>query len=223
MILSLFDDLIYGAYAMVYNVIYNDPSRRHNIIDSWVYWDDVFTVEEIDTIVKDCTSKEVIPGKIFGSANDKNAVIDEQVRKSNIGWNCRTIENGWIFDRMNTVLQVMNERYYNLDLNGYDSFQYTEYDGNTSGHYDWHMDINLGYDSNITAGIRKLSMSILLNDDFEGGEFMINTGNQDEPLIIPTKSSRAIIFPSWIPHRVAPVTSGIRRSLVVWVVGPKFI
>ncbi|MBI4521691.1 MAG: 2OG-Fe(II) oxygenase, partial [Gemmatimonadetes bacterium] len=33
---------------------------------------------------------------------------------------------------------------------------------------------------------------------------------------------QAFLFPSYIGHRVTPVTRGIRRSLVTWCVGPAF-
>jgi PKHD-type hydroxylase len=84
------------------------------------------------------------------------------------------------------------------------------------------MDICLGKQKEPSALVRKLSLSLLLNDDFEGGEFHINQGNEKQPIIVPTKKGRAILFPSFMIHRVTPVTKGIRRSLVVWVLGPKF-
>ena len=31
-----------------------------------------------------------------------------------------------------------------------------------------------------------------------------------------------VAFPSYVMHRVTPVTSGTRKSLVAWVAGPKF-
>lgn len=207
---------------MPYNAIYNDPIRRSNVTDTWVYWDDIFNTEELNGIIEFCSNNDISPGKVFNSDTNGEEVYDK-IRTSDVGWYHRTTDTEWIFDRMNMVLQVMNERYYNFDLNGYDSFQYTEYDSLKSGHYDWHMDMHIGQDSNVFGGTRKLSMSILLNDDFKGGEFMFNVSNQDKPLVIPTKPGRAIIFPSWMLHRVAPVTDGKRRSIVVWVVGPKFI
>ena len=73
--------------------------------------------------------------------------------------------------------------------------------------------------------IRKLSITMLLNEpgiDFEGGGFEINNGRESESLKVETKRGRIIAFPSFMIHRVAPVTKGTRKSLVVWVLGPKF-
>ncbi len=55
----------------------------------------------------------------------------------------------------------------------------------------------------------------------EGGEFQVKTNN-DEAQTLETKQGRAWFFPSYTLHRVAPVTKGIRRSLVLWVGGPAF-
>jgi PKHD-type hydroxylase len=31
-----------------------------------------------------------------------------------------------------------------------------------------------------------------------------------------------IAFPSYVLHRVTPIIAGTRKSLVVWITGPKF-
>jgi PKHD-type hydroxylase len=108
-------------------------------------------------------------------------------------------------------------------LNGYDSFQYTEYQAFEGGKYDFHMDTIMG--KNKPANMpetRKLSVTLVLNDDFEGGEFYMNNGQEKDAELIPTGKGRLILFPSFLIHRVAPVTKGVRKSLVVWVNGPKF-
>ena len=70
---------------------------------------------------------------------------------------------------------------------------------------------------------RKLSLSMLLSDpsEFEGGEFQVKT-DDDNVKQLETVKGRAWFFPSYTLHRVAPVTKGVRRSLVLWVGGPPF-
>jgi len=70
---------------------------------------------------------------------------------------------------------------------------------------------------------------MLLNDDFTGGEFQIETkipfpdGDESERYeTIPLKKGSILVFHSDIPHRVKPVLSGTRKSLVVWANGPYF-
>jgi PKHD-type hydroxylase len=84
------------------------------------------------------------------------------------------------------------------------------------------MDMAMGHEQPGVAEIRKLSLTLLLDDEFEGGEFQINGSNAHEPIVVPLHKGRAVLFPSFMIHRVTPITKGKRRSIVVWVVGPKF-
>jgi len=73
--------------------------------------------------------------------------------------------------------------------------------------------------------VRKLSMTVLLNSNYEGGEFQFATIENEECKISTpefNKIGMIIVFPSDMEHRVAPVTKGIRYSLVVWFLGPPF-
>jgi PKHD-type hydroxylase len=86
------------------------------------------------------------------------------------------------------------------------------------------MDTCLGT-NNLPEGMiqpRKLSFTLLLNDDFEGGEFMVNLGNENDAIHVEIPKGRLIAFPSFIIHSVKPVTKGFRKSIVIWVSGPKF-
>ena len=72
--------------------------------------------------------------------------------------------------------------------------------------------------------MRKLSLTILLSDpsEFDGGDLIV-WGSPTTQITTEKKLGRAYAFPSFIPHHITPVTSGIRKSLVIWVVGPKFV
>ena len=73
--------------------------------------------------------------------------------------------------------------------------------------------------------VRKLSMTVLLNSNYEGGEFQFATyGKEKCEIDTPefNKTGMIIVFPSDMEHRVAPVTKGIRYSLVTWFLGPPF-
>ncbi|HXS81027.1 MAG TPA: 2OG-Fe(II) oxygenase, partial [Gammaproteobacteria bacterium] len=90
------------------------------------------------------------------------------------------------------------------------------YDSSDRGFYDWHTDF---------AGIRplrKLSISIQLSraEDYEGGELELLYGNQPQKL--DKTRGTLIAFPSFMLHRVMPVTRGTRWSLVAWVVGARW-
>jgi PKHD-type hydroxylase len=68
--------------------------------------------------------------------------------------------------------------------------------------------------------VRKISMTILLSDPstFKGGNLEFMEKNKVPEL----KQGQAIFFASFIRHRVAPVTKGMRRSLVMWFGGTPF-
>ena len=122
----------------------------------------------------------------------------------------------WIFDKIDKKILKINKETFNFKLNGYNSFQYAVY--NENGEYKFHPDTAQG-----SLGVRKLSVSLILNEDYEGGEFLFNMGNEKKPHTIPLKKGSMILFPSYLLHAVSPVTKGTRKSLVVWVEGPKFI
>jgi hypothetical protein len=53
---------------------------------------------------------------------------NEKVRKSNVRFHNRNENTAWIYDRLNWVIQQLNEQFYGFDLYGYDTMQYTEYE-----------------------------------------------------------------------------------------------
>jgi PKHD-type hydroxylase len=87
-------------------------------------------------------------------------------------------------------------------------------------------DVNGKYETHVdtfhqrTNETRKLTVLVFLNDDFEGGKFYIANGHQR---MYPEQSKGSvIIFPSFMPHGVEPITKGVRYSIVTWMVGPYF-
>jgi len=205
---------------MLYNGLWMHPQERTRVTYPYVWWDGAFTDVEINQIAAYYQSAETQPGVMFSGLN-------ENIRVSSISWHRWSPETDWIFERFNAAVTRINNRWYGLTLNGYDSFQYTEYYGERQGKYDWHMDLHLGAE-NLPADMiepRKLSVSLLLNEpgvDFKGGEFQVNLGNEAEARTAEQRKGRILAFPSWMIHRVTPVTEGVRRSLVAWVTGPKF-
>jgi PKHD-type hydroxylase len=201
----------------MYTTIYNDPWVRSQVTYSHVNWDNAFTEEELKTIIEYCDAIGTESGTTFGGSSQEDY---EKHRVSNVKFHKRNQETAWIFDRLNFVIQAANEQFYNFNLNGYAEFQYTTYDPN--GRYDFHTDLAYGEEYGNNAELRKLSLTLLLNDDFEGGEFEVNLGKEENAITVPMHKGRVVLFPSFVLHRVKPVTKGVRKSLVIWVVGPKF-
>lgn len=68
---------------------------------------------------------------------------------------------------------------------------------------------------------RTISIIYLLNNDYEGGELVFTTPDTKEDyLTIENKPNRLVVFPSnfLYPHKVKPVTKGVRYSVVSWVI-----
>lgn len=212
---------------MIYKTITNSPGERSRIIHPYCYWENGFTSDELETICKMMTELELENAKFAGSpftGAKPEAVLDSKVRTSQVSFHNRNEKNAWIFDRLNTIIEMMNNRWYNFDINGYGYFQYSEYHGTDSGHYDWHTDMFTGTlpDDGVFE-TRKLSVSLLLNEpeiDFTGGEFKF--GHELNPETVNFKKGTLILFPSFALHKVAPVIKGIRKSIVIWVLGPKW-
>lgn len=140
----------------------------------------------------------------------------DNIRKSNIKWIHHDDLSYWVYDRIQYMVVEANQ-IWNFNLHSIiDSIQYTEYlEG--GGHYDWHIDIGPG-----SINHRKVSITIQLSDsnEYEGGDFEIWTGGEFKKL--PRKKGSAILFPSFLMHRVTPITKGVRKSLVLWVGGDSY-
>jgi predicted 2-oxoglutarate/Fe(II)-dependent dioxygenase YbiX len=108
-----------------------------------------------------------------------------------------------------------NQQVWKFDVTHSNQTDYLKYD--VDGHYHAHVDtfINPG-----DAECRKLTVLMFLNDDFEGGKLFIQNGHQK--IYPPQNAGTCLVFPSFMLHGVEPVTKGIRRSIVTWLVGPWF-
>lgn len=186
----------------------------------WAYRDGVFSQEEIQKITDMCS--KLVLGEGTVANGDKWSKVSN-VRRSKVCGLLPGPETMWIFERLGMFIQFLNYEFYQYDLTGFDYIQYGEYHAKDRGIYDWHADSIWGEMSEHPGLVRKLSMSLALNDDYEGGNFEIMTDSPNkvrEPVPLPT--GRMVCFPSYMLHRVSEVTKGCRRSLVVWALGPKF-
>ena len=204
--------------------ISNDPTARLRTFHPWCYWNDVFTDEELEKICQLMTSAPLEPGLTTkGSINEVNDITS--YRTSYVNFHGIDDSNSWIFERINNIIEHVNNNFYNFDLNGYNCFQYGEYRAEDRGHYNWHLDSHIGQLSDNQFEQRKLSLTLLLNDpekDFTGGDFQFNFMEENSAVTVGLKKGTIIIFPSFLIHRVTEVTSGVRKSLVAWIVGPNF-
>ena len=165
-------------------------------------------VNQLRTRLQDFNLKDGVIGG--GRIND--------LRRSKVHFIPKTLEFSGLYLKIFREIEKFNNDFFKFHLSEIvEDIQYTEYDESYKGHYDWHLDCG-------NSNTRKLSMVIQLSDpsEYEGGELQVHNG--ESPYRTCTKEKGAMImFPSFLQHRVTPVTKGTRRSLVLWVSGPPFV
>jgi PKHD-type hydroxylase len=140
-------------------------------------------------------------------------------RRSDVVW----IREPGLLSAALEIAKVANkDAGWDFDLDVVEPLQYTEY--SPSDEYGWHTDqAEAPYPD---MRVRKVSFSVFLNDDFEGGQFDLEVyGPNVEQRALTfekLKPGTALFFQSHLWHRVRPITSGLRKSLVGWVLGTRF-
>ena len=186
----------------------------------------VFTPEECAAIEARAKQEEMTPGRVGGENYDVDGTLKKHLRDSNNYY----FSEMWVYEKLQAVIVDANESMsWNLDVRQIEPLQYTEYTG--GGFYNWHVDAHgWPYDETtlFPGMLRKISFSVLINDaeEYTGGDFEIDSGWQDSEQkteIIPIgKQGDMVVFHSLLPHRVHPVSQGLRKSLVGWCVGPPY-
>jgi len=149
-----------------------------------------------------------------GAAREKGGVIDTKTRTSHISW-IPFSKMPDMYKDIEKIMKATNGNHFGFDgMQITEMAQYTEYP--SGGFYDWHMDSDVNFAHE--PPVRKISMTCLLSheSEFEGGELQIE--KEENKVIL--KQGQAVFFASFIKHRVAPVTRGVRKSLVMWFGGP---
>lgn len=200
--------------TILYNKKTNDPQAY--------YWfqgalskDEVNSIIELANKLPESKRASVISDDTGGGA-----------RSSMIKWLPRSEDFNWLYARMIEMSEEANNELWDFDLySSLEDIQYTEYYASENGHYDWHQDIGVGE----FPSKRKISITIQLSDsdEYEGGDLLICTGSSgsgelDHNIVSPRGAGVGVLFPSYMMHRVTPVTRGVRRSLVLWVGGAHF-
>jgi len=191
------------------------------LYNQYWYWDKEISHEVCQKIIKLGEGKWD-QAKTWGS-KDENIEHDlSKIRKSDVVW----IKEQWIYDLIwEYMISANEEAGWKYDIVAAESCQVTRY--TKDGFYTWHKDgigshkeVKNEPDNKFLHGnTRKLSMSIVLNSNFESGDFEMRDMDEGIPRL---EEGSVIVFPSFIEHRVAPVTKGVRYSLVCWFVGPPF-
>lgn len=183
-----------------------------------------FTLENelVEKIVEECENYPISPGLVGSTDGDLSKVRVEEVHRiCDIRWiNKQKPTSRFISDMLWTIASEVNKDCFGFDLTSIGDIQYTIYKGENGGHYNWHHDV---FWVNNKCVHRKLSMTVQLTDpeEYEGGDFEFDLAFPQNPAELRKKGT-VLVFPSFMMHRVSPVTKGVRKSLVCWIEGPKF-
>ena len=223
-----------------------------NLTNYYYQFPSVLTPKFVDDIVeygKSHTPEMAVTGgaskddekNVDKKGNLKKSVVKniQKKRKSDIVW----MNDTWIYKEIHPYINEANQKAgWNFDWDWSESCQFTKY--GVGQYYGWHCDSwDKPYSRPPLADgtrpidhgkIRKLSVTISLShpDEYEGGNLEFDFRNQvdwdrnKKAAIHSCDGIRPrgsiIVFPSFVWHRVAPVTKGTRYSLVIWNLGYPF-
>ena len=210
-----------------------------NISNYYWYFSRALTPRFCDEVIKYANNQKEVIARTGGFGDKKLNKEDiknlQRKRKSDLVW----LNDTWIYKEIHPYIHEANRKAgWNFEWDRSESCQFTKYKLNQ--YYDWHCDSwdkpyeRKNKNDPDNGKIRKLSVTCQLTDgsEYTGGELEFDFRNyephaREEHLhlrkakeILPKGS--IIVFPSFVWHRVKPVTSGVRYSLVLWNLGYPF-
>lgn len=146
-------------------------------------------------------------------------IKDDNARRARVTWLADDAETAWIGERLIETVIGANRRHFSFDLTDFsERSQVAWYGAADGGFFDWHADVGDGS----VAARRKLTLVVQLSPDasYDGGELEVNANGHHRRA--RRTAGCGVLFPSFVLHRVAPVTRGARYSLTTWIHGPPF-
>lgn len=170
----------------------------------FIQWDEAFSTAELSAIEKFCDG---LISKVQPSGGRADAA-----------WTRHASEAAWLYRRLEEIVLRMNAEFFRYELFGLAKrFQYAVYQVSQDGQSDWHKDHGTGRDEP-----SKISLILQLSggDTYQGSDLELHADGHVQSA--PRRRGTLIAFPSYVLHRVTPIRSGVRKSLVVWAAGPEF-
>ena len=206
-----------------------------SIKDKYFYFEGCLSDKFCDHVVKHGSSLEEKQGTVRGleikNLNKKDLKDLKSIRDSKISW----LQEKWVYREISPFINYANQTTgWNFEYDWIESLQFTKY--KKGQYYGFHADVDhIPYTNrgeHHDGKIRKISMTCQLSDpnDYEGGELEfaipeLRNGNIKIHKVTVKEflpKGSVIVFPSFVWHRVKPVTKGVRYSLVAWSIGYPF-
>jgi predicted 2-oxoglutarate/Fe(II)-dependent dioxygenase YbiX len=188
------------------------PRLSHHAEPDYTFWHfpDAMTLDSCKKLIDSLEAQA--QGEEAGIGEGVSGIVDKEIRdvkKVNL-----PVYRG-IGATMAGMGMSANIQSWKFNITHANQCDYLKYD--VDGHYHAHVDTFMKPDQ---VECRKLTVLMFLNDDFEGGKLFLQNGY--EKTYPPQTAGSCLVFPSFMMHGVEPVTKGIRRSIVTWMVGPWF-
>lgn len=190
--------------------------------DQFYYYTDAVGTKFCDDVIR---FSKTINKKQAKTGFQSDGELHPYIRKAKVAW----LSEKWIYSKLFRFIHDANRPgRFEFNIKGSEPIQYTRYSGedNNKDHYDWHQDSGYTPKNNV----RKLSLICNLTDpkEYKGGNLFINFPHPNSAhstryqLNFMKQKGSIIVFPSFLWHKVSPVTKGIRHSLVCWMNGDRF-
>ena len=194
-------------------MIITEPRWKSNIVQTN---EPIFTPLQCKMVIEAGREEPRKNAEVGAGEGNKHGVLDTKTRTSHISW-IPFKKMPEMYKDIEKIMKKTNGNHFGFDgMQITELAQYTEYP--EGGFYDWHVDNHISCEHE--PPVRKISMTCLLSpeNEFEGGDLELIKEGQ----AVKLKQGQAAFFASFIQHRVAPVTKGVRRSLVMWFGGTPF-
>ena len=196
--------------------------KKNDKFEFLIYRENFLSGDECDKIIEELDTEDLEDGQLVGDYEE--GIINKNVR--------RTLNKDIIFDRykkpfddtnlfnrVESALKIANIQYFNYDVEGIDKLRFLKY--GIGGRYEWHTDYGRH-----ECSMRKLTGIIQLSDsnDYEGGDFEFGLTDTEGSGLLKGNRNKGclLVFPSFLSHRVAPITKGKRYSIITWLEGDTF-
>ena len=198
------------------------PERAFPSHVQWTGDNQFLSPPEVKAIIDYMDAQGLNPGTIGNGGTSSDGVHNEKYRcVLNAAVPMKEFE--WLYKRAVEKIILANDAYFRFTLSGLtEPIGYLKYLPKSTerpepGHYNWHQDFGGGQYST-----RKLSLVVQLSDasEYTGCELVL--ANDSLWTVQYKQAGDAIAFPSWTPHRVTDIETGVRRALVLWIHGPQF-
>ncbi len=172
-------------------------------------WPSSLKEEQVDNIIELGLRQPAQEATVFSSAESMQGI-----RSCTVRW----LDDEWLQMLLWQYVEKANARGFGLDVERRSEIQLIEYRAEQNAGYDWHHDVQWNGQSDLD---RKVSLTVQLSraDEYVGGDFEFDEVKTNADF---RSKGTVLAFPSYLRHRIHPITAGTRRALVAWFFGPRW-